>query len=124
MTVDAVGAKTSRGSGTGWYILLILVAGMMGAGALARHLRAASRFNPAAEISMEEFLGMKKLGRIREVWLEGSDLNAQAEPDFVRDGESFRFVHAVVPPAYLMQPAGLNELKSGVDPSRFTVIGK
>jgi hypothetical protein len=73
---------------------------------------------------MEEFLEMKKGKQVREVWLDGSDLYAEAPPDFLREGIPFRFVHVQVPPAYLALPAGSQELMSGVDPSRFHVIRK
>lgn len=124
MTLEAAQADPGRGRGTGWLIILILLVGLVGAGFLAWHFRAASKFDDAAEVSIEDFLSMKKMNQVREAWLDRCDLYARVDPDFIRDGRASRFVHLNVPQAYLLQPSAYDELKSGIDPSRFTVIEK
>ncbi|HVR86817.1 MAG TPA: hypothetical protein VMU54_21010 [Planctomycetota bacterium] len=121
MTLDAPRMNSSRGSGAGGLGLLILGNGLIGVRVGWWHLRSASRFDPAADVTIQDFLDLKRMKQIREVWLEGADLFAGDEPAFVRDGRAFRFVHVIAPPAYRGNPAALNELKSGIDPSRFTV---
>jgi hypothetical protein len=74
----------------------------------------------AAEVSIAEYLQLKEEGHIREVRLEGEDLTAEiAGGGFVCDGRSYKHIHCIVPPAYLVDPKGFAELRSGLSPSQF-----
>jgi hypothetical protein len=122
MTLEAARANSCRSNGAGGLVLPILVTGLIGVGAGAWHPRAASPFDSEAGISIPDVLGMKRMKEIGEAWLERVGPDAGTRPVFVRDGRAFRFVYAAVPPADLGHPAGSNELKSDLDPSRMTVI--
>lgn len=102
-------------------IAFIVLAGLLGPGILAWRVSLWARFSNAAEVSKTGFLGLKKAGQVKEVWLEKNERYVDVAQGFVRDGRSFDRVHAVVSPAYLLMPQGMNELRSGIDPSRLHV---
>lgn len=69
---------------------------------------------------MQEYLKLKEDGHLGKVELEGDDLFAEiSDGSFIRDGRAYQYVHAVVPPAYLVDPKGFAELHSGLAPSQF-----
>jgi hypothetical protein len=113
-----------RGGKTGWIVALILLAGLFGAGALFLMSTPASRFSPAAMISVQEYFEFKSAKKVRAAWLDKSDLYAEVDPEYVQDAGRFRYVAVIVPPAYLVDPAAFRELQAGIDPSRFTVLRK
>ncbi len=122
MSPEGAGPGKDHGRGTGGLVALILVGGLIGAGVLVWHFKDGSGFGPAAQVSMKEYLELKAQGQVREVRLEENELSAALVSDFVRDGEHFVYIHAVVPPAYLIDAKAFQELQSGIDPARFTVV--
>ena len=73
---------------------------------------------------MSEYLNLKSEKRVREAWLDREELYAEVDPEFIGDERHFRYVHLIVPLPYLLTPNGMNELQSGIDPSRFTALKK
>jgi len=121
MTSEAAGPEGRRNRGTAVLIGFLLLSGLIGAGFLAWRSSLSGRFRDAAEVSIAEFRDLKTAGQVKEVWLEEADRYVDVAPAFVRYGLSFDLVHAVVPPAYLLMPQGMNQLRSGMDPSHFHV---
>jgi hypothetical protein len=122
MSPEGAGPGKDHGSGMGWLVSLVLVGGLIGAGVLVWHFKGGSGFGPAAEVSIAEYLELKANGQVREVHLEEQELSAALVSDFVRDGKHFVYIHVLVPPAYLVDARGFNELKWGIDPARFIVV--
>src|SRR5688572_20388852 len=80
-----------------------------------------SSFNPGrmAEVSIQEFLELKKQGSIASVVVEGEELTAEMQKGgFVRDNHSYKKIHAIVPPAYLIEEAGFKQLSEGIQIGR------
>lgn len=113
-----------RGGRSGWIVALVVLGGLFGAGALLWQTAPSSRFSPAAMISPEEDFELKAAKKVRSAWLDKSDLYVEVDPEYVREGDRFRYVAVMVPPAYLVNPAAFRELQAGIDPSRFTVLRK
>jgi hypothetical protein len=122
MSPEGAGPGKDHGSGMVWLVALVLVGGLIGAGVLAWHFKGSSGFGPAAEVSIVEYLELKAKSQVREVHLEEQELSGALVSDFVRDGKHFGYIHAVVPPAYLIDAKGFNELKSGIAPAQFIVV--
>jgi hypothetical protein len=114
--------KRPRGK-TGWIVALVVLVGLFGAGVLFLISRPVSRFSPAAMISVQEYFELKSARKVQAAWLDGMDLYVEVNPKYVRDGERFRYVAVVLPPAYRFDP-GFGELKADIDPARFTVLRK
>ncbi len=123
MTADEPTPGKGPGGKRGWIVALVVLAGLFGAGTVFLMSTPASRFSPAAMISVREYLELKEAKKVRAAWLDGTDLYVEVDPEYVREAEHFRYVAVVVPPAYRSDP-GLRELQAGIDPSRFTVLRK
>jgi hypothetical protein len=110
------GARTGGGIVT-FIVIVLLVAVSVGT-FLYRERAFRLRY---AEITMEEYLKLKSGGFIKVVRVDGNDLFADiAQGGFVRGNQAYKSVHAIVPPAYLVDPKGFAELHSGLSPSQFT----
>jgi cell division protease FtsH len=72
-----------------------------------------------AEVSIVEFLQEKKAGNIAHVDVEEGELTAEMQKGYIRDGRNYKKIHAVVPPAYLMDEKGFKELSEGIPASEF-----
>ena len=111
MTPDRQDPGKHRSSGTGWVLFLSALLCLIGGGVVWRKTRPDSRFSPAAEVAVSEYLTLKSEKRIREAWLDRDELYAEVDPEFIGDEKRFRYVHLIVPPAYLLTPNGMNELQ-------------
>src|SRR4051812_12576172 len=81
-----------------------------------------SSFAPGrmAEISVTEYLQQKEADRIESVVIEGDELVAEMKHGgFVREGHSYKKVHATLPPAYYVDSKGFEEIKSKIPPEKF-----
>ena len=122
MTPGEPTSGKARGGRTGGIVAVVVLVGLFGAGALFLISTPTSRFSPAAMVGVREYFELKQARKIRAAWLDRSDLYAEVDPEYVSNGEHFRYVAIVVPPNYLADPAAFHELQSGIDPSRFTVL--
>ncbi|HVR82988.1 MAG TPA: ATP-dependent zinc metalloprotease FtsH, partial [Planctomycetota bacterium] len=73
-----------------------------------------------ADVSISEYLQEKAADRIESVQIEGDELIADMKQGgFVRDGHSYKKIHAQIPPAYYVEAKGFDELKAGIPPAKF-----
>lgn len=124
MTPEEPTPGKARGGKTGWIVALVVLAGLFGAGAVFLMSTPVHRFSPAAMVSVEEYFELKAAKKVRAAWLDQRDLYVEVDPEYIRDGNHFRYVAVVIPPVYLINPAAFRDLQSGIDASRFTVIRK
>src|SRR5262245_27614905 len=81
-----------------------------------------SSFNPGrmAEVSIQEYFEQKSAGNIASVVVEGEELTAEMQKGgFIRDNHTYKKIHAIVPPAYLIEEAGFKKLSDGIPPKDF-----
>jgi len=117
-------AGKGPGGKTGWIVVLVVLAGLFGAGAVFRMSTPTSRLSPAAMISVVEYFELKAAKNVRAAWLDKSDLYVEVDPEYVYGDEHFRYVVVQLPPVYTIDPAAFRKLQGGIDPSRFTVLRK
>ncbi len=95
-------------------LTLILLAIM-----LAYYGKSLAGGSKVAEVTFPEFLELKRNDKVLKVKVVGSDLIAEMHTGYSRDKNDYKEVHTIVPPAYLMDYQGLQELKEGIDPKDF-----
>ena len=81
-----------------------------------------SSFAPGrmADVSISEYLQEKSADRIESVTIEGDELVADMKQGgFVREGHSYKKIHAQLPPAYYVEAKGFDELKAGIPAAKF-----
>src|SRR5262249_10012172 len=116
MNSKSEGASPRHSPGSGWMIALTLTISVLAVAVwYGWRSFAASK---VAEISVEDYLRIKS--SLDDVRIEGNDLYGEVSKGaFVVNGKAYKRVHLIIPAAYLTNPEGLEELKSGVEPSRF-----
>src|SRR5579883_3350539 len=68
-----------------------------------------------ADVSVSEYFHQKALGQI-----EGDELIADIKtPGYSKEGHSYKKIHATIPPAYVVDTKGFEELKAGIPPEKF-----
>src|SRR6185295_3990866 len=74
-----------------------------------------------ADVSIAEYLYEKSQGHIESVTIEGDELVADMKPGgFVRDNHSYKKIHTTLPPAFLMDTNGFDQLKpADISASKF-----
>ena len=122
MTSEGELSRKGLIKGICWFAGLLLLAGLIGFWISSLKDKPGNRFRPAANVTLEEFSRLKKVKQIHEAWLDRDDLYARMEPGgYVRDSKVYPFIYVTVPPRYL-DSSGILELRSGLDPARFTVL--
>jgi cell division protease FtsH len=81
-----------------------------------------SSFNPGrvAEVSIQEYFEQKEAGTIASVIVEGEELTAEMQKGgFLKDGHTYKKIHTIVPPAYLIEEAGFKRLAEKIPAKDF-----
>ena len=115
MSTEGDGAGSRRSTGSSWLVSLTLALSILGVGAWygwRSHAR-----SKVAEISVEEYLKIKL--ELDEVRIEEDDLYGDLKLGYVVNNKLYKRIHVTLPPVYLTDAKKLDELKSGVDPSKF-----
>jgi len=102
-----------------WLAGLVFVGALSGAGVLAWRYIPALRFPKAEAIPIEEYLRLKSVGRIREVWILRDELYAEMQPGCVVNFRPCRYVHASIPAGMRIDAKADDALRSGLSPGRF-----
>jgi cell division protease FtsH len=77
-----------------------------------------------AEVSVPEYLYLKKFGSISEVWVSGRTLTAQVlGQGYERNGKKYTKVRCFLEKAYVDHPDGMARLAEGIDPTKFHNTG-
>jgi len=99
------------------WVLLIVLAAWVGTGIIWRlHF---VHYRLAAEVSIGEYLAFKEAGSIREVWITDHELTARMDKGLVRGARLYPYVHALLPPAFVLHPAGLLKMATeGLEPGQ------
>ncbi len=71
------------------------------------------------DVSVEEYLDLKKSGQVKEVRIEGLDLQARMHHGYVRGDKTYEKIHCTLPPAYITDHKGFKELSEGIGPKDF-----
>ncbi|HLF92261.1 MAG TPA: AAA family ATPase, partial [Planctomycetota bacterium] len=71
------------------------------------------------DVSIEEYLELKKSGQVKEVRIEGLDLQARMHNGFVRGDKTYEKIHCTLPPAYIADHKGFKELSEGIPAKDF-----
>jgi cell division protease FtsH len=70
-------------------------------------------------VSISEFEQLKSQGQIKEVFVEGDELQAELQGGFAKGGKSFSRIEAKIPPAFLTDMEGYRRLAEGLPVEKF-----
>jgi outer membrane lipoprotein-sorting protein len=70
------------------------------------------------DITVADYLDLKKDGKLREVWLEDRDLRADLLQPFLKDGKKHFKVHVLLSKDLIATEKGIRPLIEGIDPGR------
>jgi hypothetical protein len=70
------------------------------------------------DITVADYLDLKKDGKLREVWLEDRDLRADLVQPLLKDGKKHVKVHVLLPRDLVATEKGIRPLIEGLDAGR------
>jgi cell division protease FtsH len=72
-----------------------------------------------ADVSVEEYLELKRTGQVKEVKVTNDTLVAEMHKGYAKDGKSYPKIRATLPPSYLTDGPNYNRLSEGLPAGSF-----
>ncbi len=99
-----------------FFVLVLIFMAVM----LAFSMRVISAGNKIIEVSLAEYLSLKKNDKVKEVWVEtdrdGGELTAEMHQPWMRNDASYKKIYVQLPLSSVQSRKGNNELSEGLKP--------